>query len=110
MLCCWLGVGVWVICQSYAALALALADEHFNEGLHIRPLQDGRLYTHFSFSTILTGAAPRSPATLNEDDEREPARQKKPTSTSSHHDIPPIQPSITRCCLWRLGRSSANTR
>ncbi|KAF8531968.1 Gpi16 subunit GPI transamidase component [Gautieria morchelliformis] len=43
--------------------------EHFNEGLHIRPLQDGRVYTHFSFKTLLTGAVPRSPATLHVDDE-----------------------------------------
>lgn len=63
----WLGISLWVICQAH----VALTDEHFNEGLHIRPLQDGRLYTHFSFQTLLTGAVPRSPATLNVDDERE---------------------------------------
>jgi hypothetical protein len=48
-----------------------MASEHFNERLHIRPLQDGRVYTHFSFKTLLTGAVPRSPATLHVDDECE---------------------------------------
>lgn len=63
----WLGIGLWLICQS----RVVLAEEQFNEELHIRPLQDGRLYTHFSFRTLLEGAVPRSPATLNDDDERE---------------------------------------
>jgi phosphatidylinositol glycan class T len=63
----WLGVGLWLVCQSH----LALADEHFNEELRIRPLRDGRLYTHFAFKTLLEGAVPRSPGTLSIEDERE---------------------------------------
>lgn len=63
----WLGISLWLICQSH----FALADERFDEDLHIRPLQDGRLYTRFSFTTLLKGAIPRSPVTLNSEDKRQ---------------------------------------
>jgi GPI-anchor transamidase subunit T len=63
----WLGISLWLVCQSH----LALADERFDEDLHIRPLQDGRLYTRFSFTTLLKDAVPRSPVMLTVADTRE---------------------------------------
>lgn len=65
----WLGIGFWLVRQSH----LTLADEHFDEELHIRPLRDGRLYTHFAFKTTLEEANPRSPELLSVEDKRGPA-------------------------------------
>ncbi|KAF8585043.1 Gpi16 subunit, GPI transamidase component [Ramaria rubella] len=65
MIVSWIGVGFWLVLQA----PLARADEQFTERLHIRPLQDGRLYTHFAFRTLLEGAVPRSPDALNSKDD-----------------------------------------
>ncbi|CAL1713786.1 unnamed protein product [Somion occarium] len=43
--------------------------EEFHEALTFRPLQDGRLATRFTFTTLLRGAYPRDPSTLQEEDE-----------------------------------------
>lgn len=46
----------------------AIAEEEFREELTLRPLQDGKLAAHFSFSTLLRGAVPRAPSSLGTDD------------------------------------------
>jgi len=61
-------VGLWLVYVSQ----LVLASEIFDEQLRLRPLQDGRLYTHFTFTTLLEGASPRSPESLQTKDERKP--------------------------------------
>ncbi|KAH8082457.1 Gpi16 subunit GPI transamidase component [Cristinia sonorae] len=44
-------------------------DETFQETLTLRPLSDGRLLSAFSFTTVLKGATPRDPGTLEVEDE-----------------------------------------
>ncbi|KIJ35768.1 hypothetical protein M422DRAFT_76311 [Sphaerobolus stellatus SS14] len=61
----WIGTGLWLLCLSQ----LALGGETFDEQLRIRPLQDGRLYTHFTFKTLLENASPRLPNMINTEDE-----------------------------------------
>ncbi|KAK2464580.1 hypothetical protein APHAL10511_003369 [Amanita phalloides] len=43
--------------------------EQFDEELLIKPLRDGRVATTFAFTTLLEGASPRDPHTLDLDDE-----------------------------------------
>lgn len=43
--------------------------EEYNEELTLRPLPDGKLAARFSFTTLLKGARPRVPGSLNEEDE-----------------------------------------
>ena len=45
-----------------------IAEEEFREELTLRPLPDGKLAAHFSFSTLLRGAVPRAPNSLGTDD------------------------------------------
>lgn len=52
-------------------LTTAIPNERFDEDLLIRPLRDGRTLARFAFTTLLRGAAPRDPAMLDEEDERE---------------------------------------
>jgi phosphatidylinositol glycan class T len=42
--------------------------EQFDEELNVRTLEDGKVATHFSFRTLLRGATPRHPATLDVSD------------------------------------------
>lgn len=52
--------------------ASALPDrEQYDEQLTLRPLPDGRLSAHFTFTTLLKGAVPRAPNSLGTDDECE---------------------------------------
>ena len=44
------------------------AEEEYREELTLRPLVDGKVAAHFSFSTLLHGAVPRAPSTLGTDD------------------------------------------
>ncbi|KAF8509714.1 GPI transamidase component PIG-T [Hysterangium stoloniferum] len=44
-------------------------NEQFEEELHVRPLQDGRVYTNFVFKILLKNAVPRSANTLGSEDE-----------------------------------------
>ncbi len=46
----------------------AAAGEEFREELTLRPLPDGKVAAHFSFSTLLRGAVPRVPSSLGTDD------------------------------------------
>ena len=48
--------------------AVAAASEEYREKLTLRPLVDGKLSAHFSFSTVLPGAVPRDPSSLGTDD------------------------------------------
>jgi phosphatidylinositol glycan class T len=50
------------------SLALGASVEEFDETLTIRPLRDGKVASRFSFKTLLKGATPRNPETLNKDD------------------------------------------
>ena len=49
-------------------MAVKAAEEEFREELTLRPLPDGKLAAHFSFSTLLRGAVPRAPSSLGADD------------------------------------------
>ncbi len=51
-----------------AAASAAAAEEEFREELTLRPLRDGTVAAHFSFSTLLRGAVPRAPNSLGIDD------------------------------------------
>ena len=42
--------------------------EQFDEELVIKPLRDGRVAATFAFTTLLKGASPRDPHTLDLDD------------------------------------------
>jgi phosphatidylinositol glycan class T len=50
------------------AVKAAAAEEEFREELTLRPLPDGKVAAHFSFSTLLRGAVPRAPSNLGTDD------------------------------------------
>ena len=43
--------------------------EQFDEELVLKPLRDGKVAATFTFSTLLKGASPRDPSTLDLDDE-----------------------------------------
>ncbi|KAF9524123.1 GPI transamidase component GPI16 [Crepidotus variabilis] len=47
----------------------ALSAERFDETLSINTLQDGKVSSKFTFTTLLKGASPRNPKTLDEEDE-----------------------------------------
>lgn len=49
-------------------LPVNAAEEEYREELTLRPLIDGKVAAHFSFSTLLHGAVPRAPSTLGTDD------------------------------------------
>ena len=48
---------------------LASATEQFDERLTLRTLQDGKVASTFTFTTLLKGASPRDPKTLGASDE-----------------------------------------
>ena len=48
--------------------AATAAEEELREELTLRPLPDGKVAAHFSFSTLLRGAVPRAPSSLGTDD------------------------------------------
>lgn len=52
-------------------LSYLIDNEQFDEELVLRPLQDGRVLSRFSFRTLLKNATPRDPQTLGSDDLRE---------------------------------------
>lgn len=56
-----------ILSQSRLASAF---EEYLDERLNIKPLRDGRVAAHFSFTASLKGAVPRSPETLSEEDVR----------------------------------------
>ena len=53
---------------------VGVAEEDYQEELTLRPLIDGKVLAHFSFSMLLHGAVARSPNTLGTDDTCTPAR------------------------------------
>jgi GPI-anchor transamidase subunit T len=57
-----------LICLFLANSLTAKAAEEYREELTLRPLIDGKLAAHFSFSTLLRGATPRAPSSLGTDD------------------------------------------
>jgi hypothetical protein len=64
----WHLISLFII-RGLAALSLVnAAEEEYREELTLRPLIDGKVSAHFSFSTLLHGAVPRSPSTLGTDD------------------------------------------
>ncbi|KAI0073000.1 Gpi16 subunit GPI transamidase component [Panus rudis PR-1116 ss-1] len=66
-----------VVCLCWPFVFGATVEE-FRESLIIRPLQDGKLASHFAFTTLLKGASPRDPSTLGQED------------TSQHHTLFPL--------------------
>ena len=59
----------WTLFYFSLAGALAVkAAEEYREELTLRPLVDGKVAAHFSFSTLLRGAFPRAPSSLATDD------------------------------------------
>lgn len=52
-------------------LTLGSATEQFDELLTIRTLQDGRVASKFTFTTLLKDALPRDPGTLHASDDCE---------------------------------------
>ena len=61
-------LSVAILSQSHAVQAF---EEYFDESLVLRPLNDGRVATRFSFTSTLGGATPRTLETLDEEDARE---------------------------------------
>jgi GPI-anchor transamidase subunit T len=57
-----------LLCLFLAKGLIAKATEEYREELTLRPLIDGKLAAHFSFSTLLRGAVPRAPSSLGTDD------------------------------------------
>jgi phosphatidylinositol glycan class T len=49
-------------------ISVTVAAEEYREELTLRPLVDGKLAAHFSFSTLLRSAVPRAPTSLGTDD------------------------------------------
>jgi hypothetical protein len=45
--------------------------EIFSETLELKPLADGKVYAHFTFTTVVHDASPRDATTLKEDDQGE---------------------------------------
>ncbi|KAI9436594.1 GPI transamidase component PIG-T [Lactarius indigo] len=58
--------------------SVTAAAEEYREELTLRPLIDGKLAAHFSFSTLLRSAVPRDPSSLGTDD------------TSQHYTLFPL--------------------
>ncbi|KAH9011314.1 GPI transamidase component PIG-T [Lactarius hengduanensis] len=58
--------------------SVTAAVEEYHEELTLRPLVDGKLAAHFSFSTLLRSAVPRDPSSLGTDD------------TSQHYTLFPL--------------------
>jgi hypothetical protein len=70
----------------------AAAGEEFREELTLRPLPDGKVAAHFSFSTLLRGAVPRVPSSLGTDD-----------TCTSHFTLREVTPGwADRGCLASL--------
>ncbi|KAI0330521.1 Gpi16 subunit GPI transamidase component [Cubamyces sp. BRFM 1775] len=63
--------GCWRTCLLLALhlVAASAQGEVFEEDLTLRPLRDGKLEARFSFTTLLKGATPRDPRSLERDDE-----------------------------------------
>ncbi|GJJ08822.1 hypothetical protein Clacol_003041 [Clathrus columnatus] len=61
----------WILTLVYLGLQFVhvFADEFFDENLYIRSLNDGKVYTHFQFKTLLEDAVPRLPNSLSQKDE-----------------------------------------
>lgn len=61
---------IWPLSLLHLCLtALATSYEQFDEDLVLTPLLDGKVSAAFTFTTVLHGAAPRDPHTLNSPDE-----------------------------------------
>ena len=50
-------------------VVLGSATERFDEHLTVRTLQDGKVASKFTFTTLLKGASPKDPKTLDSSDE-----------------------------------------
>jgi phosphatidylinositol glycan class T len=69
----WHPISLFIIRSLVALVLVNAAEEEYREELTLRPLIDGKVSAHFSFSTLLHGAVPRSPSTLGTDDTCTPA-------------------------------------
>ncbi|KAH9961840.1 GPI transamidase component PIG-T [Russula compacta] len=67
-----------LICLFFLRGLAVSAAEEYREELTLRPLIDGKVAAHFSFSTLLRGAVPRAPSSLGTDD------------TSQHYSLFPL--------------------
>jgi phosphatidylinositol glycan class T len=59
---------IWLFLIGAMMVVVRATDEEFREELTVRPLPDGKVAAHFSFSTLLRGAVPRAPSSLGTDD------------------------------------------
>ena len=57
-----------LVLASCPSLSFALS-EAFTESLQLKPLSDGKVSAHFEFTTTLYDASPRSPTTLEDEDD-----------------------------------------
>jgi len=78
--------------------------ERFDESLTINTLQDGKVASKFTFRTLLKGASPRNPKSLDEEDDCEWSGVHNPSRRLN--DAP--QRSITLYSLSLLDRSFEN--
>ena len=61
---------LWPLTLLHICLVVLCApQEQFDEQLSIKNLPDGKVAARFSFKTILSGASPRDPATLDNEDQ-----------------------------------------
>ncbi|TFY55775.1 hypothetical protein EVG20_g9195 [Dentipellis fragilis] len=63
----WAQSTVALVCALLASPTLGRHEE-YNEDLVLRPLPDGKLLARFAFTTLLAGAVPRAPASLEDED------------------------------------------
>lgn len=59
-----------VLASVTQCLASRNHEENYSEKLTLRPLRDGKVAASFGFTTSLYNAVPRTPDSLNQDDER----------------------------------------
>lgn len=97
------GRGVGCIFALYATLSVAsVPHEVFQEELVIRPLEDGRVASKFSFTTTLKGVLPRHPETLDTDDDCERLMINYEYESLNETNR---QPNTILFSLWHLAKS-----
>jgi len=57
-----------IILQGLFLSCRAQLSEYFDETLRVTPLKDGKVASTFTFKTVLSGASPRDPERLGEQD------------------------------------------
>ena len=83
---------------------LGSATEQFDERLTLRTLQDGRIASKFTFTTLLKGASPRDPKTLDASDECEWHFLSRLPQSESWLDVSSALYSVSSCSGSDLAR------